>query len=143
MSDDQPPHGVLRRDCGSCFGWTDFHPDGEISQVHDGACPEWMDCECGEPDCDECGESGGEHSDGDVLPDRAFALALRLLIGAAERDEEAVCLALDDIPECCGCDRQVWFALLRVMEMHSTSALADHLRVDLLDLLDSMEESGQ
>ena len=146
MIDDQPPPlppGVTRRKCESCFGWTDFHPDGEISQVHEGACPEWMDCECGEPDCDECGERFGGHSDDEALPDRAFVVALRLLIGAAERDDEVVSLALDDIPECWGCDRQVWFAVLRVMEMHSTSALADHLRQDLLDLLDSMEEAGE
>lgn len=134
---EQPPPGVTRRQCGSCFGWTDFHPDGEISQVHATDCPEWLECECGEDDCDECNELFDEHSE--VLPDSAFAVALRLLIGASEGDDDAVRLALSDIPECWGCDRHVWHAVLRIMEMHSTPAFADHLRQDLLSLLDSMD----
>lgn len=133
---DQPPHGVTRRECGSCLGWTDYYPDGEISQVHYEGCPEWLDCECGEDDCDECGEYSDEHSD--ELPDSAFAVALRLMVGACDSDDDAVRIALDDIPDCFACERQVWFSVLRILEMHSSEQLADHLREDLLELLDHM-----
>ena len=127
---------VKRVSCEICGGYDDYFPDGGVAQIHRDGCPNWILCECGEEDCEECNPDHGE------LPDEAFVLALRLLIGAADRDDDAVNLALEAMPkECEACRNSVWFAVLRVMENHATEAFANHLREDLLELLDSMEES--
>lgn len=131
---DGPGGGVERVECEECGGYDDLLTDGTIIQVHRGGCSKFEPCGCEEEDCEAC--EAAAHAAHFYDP-ALVAIGLRLLVAAVEDDADAVCMALDDIPECWMCERTVWLSVLRVAGHYGTDEFADVLRRELLAALDA------
>lgn len=131
---DEP--GVERVDCDECGGYDLFYPDGSLGQVHRDGCSLMPECDCEQADCEECVERAEAHAQDPML----LSIGLRLLIAAIEDDEAGIGLALDDVPDCSGCERAVWVGVLQTAAHYGTQEFADVLRTDLLHVLDAAAE---
>jgi len=131
------PAGARLLTCHLCDGFDLLCDEGRVESNHEAGCEGGVhsaDCVC-----DKCvGDYDEEDDEPHEIADEAFAVSLRLLIGAAESDEEAVSLALADFPDCASCERSIWFGVLRLFETYSSPELVDRMRDDLLGILDSI-----
>ena len=134
-----PEPGLIRISC-ECGGYSDINSEDEIEvAVHQESCGYALDLE----DQCEAHRTAEDTGEPESLTDESFVLALRLMISAAEGDDDAVNVTLEDFPDCGDCRLAVWFSVLRILQDHVSEDFADHLRADLLELLDEIDERSE